>query len=109
MDPELLRDELRALARQGRLPRAVIAVDLYGQCADYDPIVQVCAEYEVPLIEDAAEALGALGDPSAIPALEKVALEGGSGASALEYFRTLFPAGVRISIVTAPCAAAFRW
>jgi dTDP-4-amino-4,6-dideoxygalactose transaminase len=59
MDPELLREELRALARQGRLPRAVIAVDLYGQCADYDPIVQACAEYEVPLIEDAAEALGA--------------------------------------------------
>jgi dTDP-4-amino-4,6-dideoxygalactose transaminase len=37
----------------------VIVVDLYGQCADYDPIVALCAQYGVPLIEDAAEALGA--------------------------------------------------
>jgi dTDP-4-amino-4,6-dideoxygalactose transaminase len=52
-------DELRERARHGRLPAAVIAVDLYGQCADYDPIVERCREFEVPLIEDAAEALGA--------------------------------------------------
>ena len=60
IDPDILRDELRILARRGRLPRAVIAVDLYGQCADYDPIVRACAEFDVPLIEDAAEALGAV-------------------------------------------------
>ena len=59
MDPGLLIEELRALAAAGKLPRAVIAVDLYGQCADYDPIVQACEEFGVPLIEDAAEALGA--------------------------------------------------
>jgi dTDP-4-amino-4,6-dideoxygalactose transaminase len=59
MDPGLLREELEACAARGKLPRAVIAVDLYGQCADYDAIVQACAEFEVPLIEDAAEALGA--------------------------------------------------
>jgi pyridoxal phosphate-dependent aminotransferase EpsN len=59
MDPERLRDELRAGARRGRLPRAVVVVDLYGQCADYDPILEACARYEVPIIEDAAEALGA--------------------------------------------------
>jgi pyridoxal phosphate-dependent aminotransferase EpsN len=59
LDPGLLREELRALAAAGKLPRAVIAVDLYGQCADYDPIVQACEEFGVPLIEDAAEALGA--------------------------------------------------
>jgi dTDP-4-amino-4,6-dideoxygalactose transaminase len=59
MDPGLLREELRALAAAGKLPRAVIAVDLYGQCADYDQIVQACEEFGVPLIEDAAEALGA--------------------------------------------------
>lgn len=59
MDPELLRQELHESARRGRWPRAVIVVDLYGQSADYDSILQACAEYDVPLIEDAAEALGA--------------------------------------------------
>jgi len=59
MDPGLLREELEACARRGRLPRAVVVVDLYGQSADYEPIVRACDEFEVPLIEDAAEALGA--------------------------------------------------
>jgi pyridoxal phosphate-dependent aminotransferase EpsN len=59
MDPELLREELADCAKRGKLPRAVIVVDLYGQCADYDPIVNACEEFQVPLIEDAAEALGA--------------------------------------------------
>jgi pyridoxal phosphate-dependent aminotransferase EpsN len=59
MDPELLAEELEACARRGRLPRAVIAVDLYGQAAQLDPILEACARYDVPLIEDAAEALGA--------------------------------------------------
>ena len=59
LDPDLLREELQERARRGRLPKAVISVDLYGQCADYDRILDVCAQYEVPLIEDAAEALGA--------------------------------------------------
>lgn len=59
MDPTLLREELDECAKRGKLPKAVIVVDLYGQCADYDAIEAVCAEYEVPIIEDAAEALGA--------------------------------------------------
>jgi dTDP-4-amino-4,6-dideoxygalactose transaminase len=59
LDPELLRQELRESASRGKLPKAVISVDLYGQCADYDRIAAACAEYAVPLIEDAAEALGA--------------------------------------------------
>ena len=59
LDPELLREELRECVASGRLPKAVIAVDLYGQCADYDPLLEVCSAYGVPLIEDAAEALGA--------------------------------------------------
>lgn len=59
MDPELLAAELHEAARRGRLPRAVVVVDLYGQTANYDPILQACAAYDVPVIEDAAEALGA--------------------------------------------------
>ncbi len=58
LDPHLLREELVEAASAGRRPAAVIAVDLYGQSADYDAIEAVCAEFDVPLIEDAAEALG---------------------------------------------------
>jgi dTDP-4-amino-4,6-dideoxygalactose transaminase len=59
IDPALVAEELEARAKTGRLPAAVITVDLYGQCADYDPLTDICARYEVPLLEDAAEALGA--------------------------------------------------
>lgn len=59
MDPDLLEEELVACAARGKLPKAVIVVDLYGQCANYDRIVGICARYDVPIIEDAAEALGA--------------------------------------------------
>lgn len=59
MDPELLGKALADSAKCGMLPKAVIAVDLYGQCCDYSRIVPLCAEYEVPLVVDAAEALGA--------------------------------------------------
>ena len=60
LSPDLLADELEAREREGRdLPAAVIAVDLYGQCADYDRLVPLCAERGIPLIEDAAEAIGA--------------------------------------------------
>jgi dTDP-4-amino-4,6-dideoxygalactose transaminase len=58
LDPQLLADELAAADAADRLPAAVVAVDLYGQCADYDAIVPLCAQYGVPLVEDAAEALG---------------------------------------------------
>jgi dTDP-4-amino-4,6-dideoxygalactose transaminase len=59
MSPDLLAEELSLRARRGRLPKAVIVVDLYGQCADYGRIKPLCEEYDIPLIEDAAEALGA--------------------------------------------------
>ncbi len=59
MDPGLLHIALRDAARRHRLPRAVVVVDLFGQCADMDPIRHLCAEYGVAILEDAAEALGA--------------------------------------------------
>jgi sugar O-acyltransferase (sialic acid O-acetyltransferase NeuD family) len=59
MDPGLLAEELDRAARNGRLPRAVVVVHLYGQSADLDPIVAACERYGVPLVEDAAESLGA--------------------------------------------------
>jgi dTDP-4-amino-4,6-dideoxygalactose transaminase len=59
LDPDLLEEELKARARLGRRVAAVIAVDLYGQCADYARITSMCRDHGASLIEDAAEALGA--------------------------------------------------
>jgi dTDP-4-amino-4,6-dideoxygalactose transaminase len=59
LDPALVRDYLRDAAARGRLPRALIAVHLYGQHADADAIAAACREYGVALVEDAAESLGA--------------------------------------------------
>ena len=59
LDPLLTVKILDDLARQGRLPKAVLAVHILGQPADLGPIVDACARHGVPLIEDAAEALGA--------------------------------------------------
>ncbi|MFP2897451.1 aminotransferase class I/II-fold pyridoxal phosphate-dependent enzyme [Corallococcus sp. 4LFB] len=58
MDPVLLEEELSMRARVGRLPRAVVVVHLYGQSADLDPLMAACDRYGVPVVEDAAEALG---------------------------------------------------
>jgi len=59
MDPGLLEEELDIFTKKGKLPKAAIVVDIYGQCADYDQIVKTCTKYRIPIVEDAAEALGA--------------------------------------------------
>jgi dTDP-4-amino-4,6-dideoxygalactose transaminase len=59
IDPVLVEEYFRDAARRGELPRALIAVHLYGQHADIDRIAAACSEYGVVLIEDAAESLGA--------------------------------------------------
>ena len=59
MNPDLLKEALEKRAKINKLPKAVILVHLYGQTADLDPIVELCNQYNIPLIEDAAEALGA--------------------------------------------------
>lgn len=59
MDPDLLAEALEAANRENRLPKAVLVVDLYGQCAEYERILPICERFGVPVIEDAAESLGA--------------------------------------------------
>ena len=59
LDPNILEDAFRDRARRNLLPRALVVVHLYGQCADMHPILALCNRYEVPVLEDAAEALGA--------------------------------------------------
>jgi pyridoxal phosphate-dependent aminotransferase EpsN len=63
LDPDLLEEELSTRARGNRQAAAVVTVDLYGQCADYRRIEGLCAYYGVPLVEDAAEGLGATYGP----------------------------------------------
>lgn len=57
--PERLEEALSTLSAEGRKPKAVQVVHLFGHSANMDAICSLCERYEVPLIEDAAEALGA--------------------------------------------------
>lgn len=59
MDPVLLEEELVACKKRGILPKTVIPTDLYGQCSDYKRIYEICGRYGVPVVVDAAEAMGA--------------------------------------------------
>jgi len=58
MSPEHLEAALEDRVEKGKKPKAVILVHLYGMPAKMDEIVDICERYDVPLIEDAAEALG---------------------------------------------------
>ena len=58
LDPSLVEEVLIDRAAVGRLPAAVITVDLYGETAEYVALESLCRRFEVPLIEDSAEALG---------------------------------------------------
>ncbi|MGB3811115.1 MAG: DegT/DnrJ/EryC1/StrS family aminotransferase [Parvibaculum sp.] len=60
LDVDLLAEEMARAARVGRLPKAVVTVDIYGQCADLDAIRSVCDPHGVPVIVDAAESMGAI-------------------------------------------------
>lgn len=59
MSPAALERALEDAVRKGRPPKAVIVVNLYGQSADMEPIVALCDSYGIPMLEDAAESLGA--------------------------------------------------
>lgn len=59
MSPVALEKAFKAYEEKGEMPKAVIVVNLYGQSADMDKIMEICKKYNVPIIEDAAESLGA--------------------------------------------------
>ena len=58
MDPELLEEAISSCIKKGKKPKAVIVVHLYGMPAQMEKISHICDKYEIPVIEDAAEALG---------------------------------------------------
>jgi len=66
LDPDLLDGAIASRREAGASVRAVVAVDLYGQCCDYDALAEVCARHDVVLVQDAAESLGATyrGEPA---------------------------------------------
>ena len=59
MCPKALKLAFEDAEKNNKLPKAVVVVNLYGQSADMDPIVELCQHYNVPILEDAAESLGA--------------------------------------------------
>ena len=72
IDPTLLADVLEQRHRVGRLPRAIVVTDLYGQCADYDAILPLCHDLGVTVVEDAAEAVGSSAHGYAAGALANI-------------------------------------
>ncbi|RYD72243.1 MAG: aminotransferase class I/II-fold pyridoxal phosphate-dependent enzyme [Sphingobacteriales bacterium] len=58
ISPEYLEEAIKAGIAKGKKPKAIIPVHLYGMPANMDRIIEIAAKYEVPVIEDAAEALG---------------------------------------------------
>ncbi|MBU9712163.1 aminotransferase class I/II-fold pyridoxal phosphate-dependent enzyme [Evansella tamaricis] len=58
MSPKALKNALEDANASGKLPKAVIVVHLYGQMANIEEIINLCAEFNVPIIEDSAESLG---------------------------------------------------
>jgi len=59
LDPNLLEDELKRMKAANDLPKAVLPTELYGQACDLDRIVKICDSFDVPVVCDSAESLGA--------------------------------------------------
>ena len=58
MDPHLLKHAIEARMARGKKPKAIVLVHLYGMPAKLDSLMAIAHEYQIPVIEDAAEALG---------------------------------------------------
>jgi len=59
VDARVLAEQLEIAAREGRLPKAIVPTDLYGQSVDLDPLENLAEKYNVRLILDSAESIGA--------------------------------------------------
>jgi len=59
LDPDQLNNWFVKNSRQIKKVKAIIPVHLYGQCADMDAILKIADQYQIPVIEDAAQAIGA--------------------------------------------------
>lgn len=60
LDPNLLESELKRRATRNRLPAAIVPVDVFGRTCDYVSILRISQEYEIPVLVDSAESLGAM-------------------------------------------------
>lgn len=60
MSPIALEKAFQWAKKENKMPKAVIIVDLYGESADWDSLLPICRKYGVPVIEDAAEAVGTI-------------------------------------------------
>ena len=61
MDPAKLRAAIEKVLKEGKLtPKAIVAVDIFGQCADYDSINAIAEEFGIPVIQDACQSMGAI-------------------------------------------------
>jgi len=74
MDPQLLHEALAELAEQGTPAVAVVPVDLLGKAADYTQLEPICEEFNVPILADAAESLGATHNGKAAGSFGKAAV-----------------------------------
>src|SRR5699024_11446112 len=74
IDPQLLQEALAELAEQGTPAAAVVPVDLLGKAADYTQLEPICEEFNVPVLADAAESLGATHNGRAAGSFGKAAV-----------------------------------
>lgn len=74
MSPELLEKAILERVALGKKPKAIILVHLYGMSAQMDEIVSIANHYDIPIIEDAAEALGATYKGKALGTFGKVGI-----------------------------------
>lgn len=74
MDPQLLEESITDYIKIGKKPTAVIVVHLYGMPAKMNNIVEICSKYDIPIIEDAAEALGSVYEDKKCGSIGKVGI-----------------------------------